>query len=429
MSGSRAAAVVAVATLIAAVHALTTSSIQAGATEMCPPVTMDVLFPPTTWPAPTTIPPETTTTAQPATTTTVASPPPCDPFVYELAWPLAGAGQTGSPFGADRDGGTRKHQGNDIAAPKLTPVVAVADGVVIKVAQEVGTGNCCWAVIGHTDGWQSYYIHLNNDRHGTDDGLGVGARTDLAEGSVVTRGEVIGWVGDSGNAEDTIDHLHLELRNPEGIAVDPGPSLEAARRAAVLLDPQPTWPYADDDGHPGEWTAALLLSQGLLLGCEGSMINFCPDYVAAPDFAGVIATHLAGKAPPPIEGHRQPLPGPMQAMDPRSAEAALGCEPVDECLLVGLPETEVARIAMWIRIDALVATLRPPSPQEEGAPQVFLLTAEEAEARLRAIGARQACNPALDGRRLLTRAETMIRLVSWIQGTNPEPCSPVRPTL
>jgi murein DD-endopeptidase MepM/ murein hydrolase activator NlpD len=472
MSGRRAVAVLTVAALIAALHAATSPTTQAEAIEMCPPVTMDVLFPPTTLPAPTTttsttIPVETTTTVPatttttipettttgaanstttvpapettttvpapettttvPETTTTAPPPPPCDPFVYDMSWPLAGVGQIGSPFGADRDGGARKHQGNDIAAPKLTPVLAVADGVVIRLAQEVGTEECCWAIVEHDDGWQSYYIHLNNDRHGTDDGLGVGARTDLAVGSTVTRGEVIGWVGDSGNAEETIDHLHFELRDPEGLAVDPRASLEAARIAAILPDPEPTWPYLDDDGHPGEDVAAWLLSEGLLLGCDETYLRFCPDQVATVELAAVIAAHVAGKAPPPVEAQSQPLPDPLRGADPGSVEAALGCEPVETCLQSGLTETEVARIAMWVRIDAMVATLLPASPAE-GSPRVFLLSAEEAEARLRSIGALEACKPPLDGERLLTRAETAIRLVSWIGGADPEPCPPAQPT-
>jgi hypothetical protein len=344
-----------------------------------------------------------------------------------MSWPLAGVGQIGSPFGADRDGGARKHQGNDIAAPKLTPVLAVADGVVIRLAQEVGTEECCWAIVEHDDGWQSYYIHLNNDRHGTDDGLGVGARTDLAVGSTVTRGEVIGWVGDSGNAEETIDHLHFELRDPEGLAVDPRASLEAARIVAILPDPEPTWPYLDDDGHPGEDAAAWLLSEGLLLGCDETFLRFCPDQVATPELAAVIAAHLAGKAPPLVEAQSQPLPDPLRDADPGSVEAALGCEPVETCLQIGLTETEVARIAVWVRIDAMVATLLP-APPPEGSPRVFLLSAEEAEARLRSIGALEACKPPLDGERLLTRAETAIRLVSWIRGADPEPCPPAQPT-
>ena len=105
----------------------------------------------------------------------------------------------------------------------------------------------------------------------------------------------------------------------------------------------------------------------------------------------------------------------------------LGCEPVETCLQIGLTESEVARIAMWVRIDAMVATLLP-APPAEGTPKVFLLSAEEAEARLRSIGAVEACKPPLDGERLLTRAETTIRLVSWIRGVDPVPCPPAQPT-
>jgi hypothetical protein len=453
MYGRRTAALLVASTLIAGLYFVTTQPTRAAAAEMCPPVTMDILFPPTSLPPVTTIPPETTTTVPvettvttlppdttttttlpattttlppettttapppttttlpPETTTTVPPPPVCDPFVYDMAWPLASSAPIGSPFGADRDGGARKHMGNDIAAPRLTPVVAVADGVVSHVAQERGTPNCCWAIVQHSDGWQSYYIHLNNDQFGTDDGLGIGVRPDLVPGTPVARGEVIGWVGDSGNAEETVDHLHFELRNPEGLAVDPRPSLEAAHQAAVFTDPQPNWPYADDDGSPGEDQAALLLTQGLLLDCDGSRINFCPDAIAEPEFSGVIAGYLAGRATPQLQGQYQPV------------VATATCPPIDTCLLFGVPEGEIARLAMWVRIDALVATLRPKAVLE-GEPEVFLPTADEAESRLLEIGARAACNPALDGGRVLTRAETVVRLVSWIQGAKPEPCPP-----
>ena len=48
---------------------------------------------------------------------------------------------------------------------------------------------------------------------------------------------------------------------------------------------------------------------------------------------------------------------------------ASACPPQDACLLYGLPETEIARLAIWIRIDALVATLRP-GGQTEGVPSL-----------------------------------------------------------
>ena len=86
-----------------------------------------------------------------------------------------------------------------------------------------------------------------------------------------------------GNAEATIPHLHFELHNPDGLAVDPRPSLLAAQSAAVLADPQPSWPFADDDGTPAEAIAALLLTQGLLLDCDGTRVDFCPDRIADPN--------------------------------------------------------------------------------------------------------------------------------------------------
>ena len=69
-----------------------------------------------------------------------------------------------------------------------------------------------------------------------------------------------------------------------------------------------------------------------------------------------------------------------------------------------------------------MATLRPRA-ETEGA-DVALPTVDEAEDKLRQIGARGACNAALDDDRALTRAETVILLSSWIQGRKSEPCPP-----
>lgn len=326
-----------------------------------------------------------------------------------MAWPLAGEAHIGSPFGADRDGGARKHMGNDIAAPKLMPVLAVADGVITRVVRDRGISGS-YAVIEHNDGWQSYYIHLNNDLYRTDDGRGIGVRPDLAVGTPVARGELIGWVGDSGNAEGTVPHLHFELRNPEGDAVDPRPSLLAAYAEAELAQPQPAWPYADDDGNPAEAAAALLLTKGVLLACDESAVNFCPDDVAGPDIAATVADHFARKSTPELEGR--------QMLDP----AIPACPPAEDCpTLVGLTEADVASLAVWIRIDALVSTLRPKLASEDTR-DVMLPSPEDADTQLRDIGARDYCNPPLDRVQVLTRGEAVQHLAAWLAGKNPEPC-------
>lgn len=87
---------------------------------------------------------------------------------------------------------------------------------------------CCGIVVRHDDDWESWYIHLDNDTPGTDDGEGRGIAEGLEPGVRVTAGQVIGYVGDSGNAESTPAHVHFELRTPDGVPVNPYEALRAA---------------------------------------------------------------------------------------------------------------------------------------------------------------------------------------------------------
>jgi murein DD-endopeptidase MepM/ murein hydrolase activator NlpD len=193
--------------------------------------------------------------------------PTCTPFVYEFTYPVAGKSVAVSSFGADRS--DHQHAGNDIAAAALTPVVAADDGRVSWIAS-----TCCALAIRHADNWTTWYIHLNNDTFGTDDGLGWGIAPGLTVGSKVEAGQVIGWVGDSGNAEDSVPHLHFELRTPDNVAVDPAASLAEARSDAVVE--QFAGPFADDDGSPYAEAISTLTSIGLLEGCGDDPAAFCP---------------------------------------------------------------------------------------------------------------------------------------------------------
>jgi len=140
---------------------------------------------------------------------------------YSLVFPVQGDNHFGDHFWADRGSGI--HHAVDIMAAKMTPVVAVADGTIRWIGSR-----CCTMRIDHDDGWASGYIHLNNDTPGTDDGQGWGIAPGLSAGSRVSAGQLIGWVGDSGNAEGTSPHLHFELIDPHGVYVDPYVSLRAA---------------------------------------------------------------------------------------------------------------------------------------------------------------------------------------------------------
>jgi hypothetical protein len=353
------------------------------------------------------------------------SPPPtvsrrgnCAPFVYALTWPVHGGSYVISSFGADRDHGARHHEGIDIQAPKLTPVVAVADGTVAKVTQEVGTEDCCSLVIRHNDGWQSVYVHLNNDRFGTDDGMGIGVRPDLKIGVEVVAGEVIGWVGDSGNAEDSVDHLHFELRARNGEAVDPAPSLRKARLRAELPEDEPIWPYLDDEARGMQWIAATLLTEGLFVPCDELGLDFCPDQVADPEFVRTVVRHLTGTEPPLVEGRAQEMPqvlGPL-GDEQRVIGELMGCLTPEPCLAFGVPESELARIAAWA-LDHIQSGAAPDAEFVSDMGQLDTLpSAAEAEQQLRAKGLIGACWPPLDHDQLATREQVLTNLVRWVTG-------------
>jgi hypothetical protein len=169
-----------------------------------------------------------------------------------MVFPLAGDHVLTDSFGDPRGGG-RSHAGVDIMADKMVPVLAVADAEVDWVFAERG-GNCCDVALVHDDGWRSRYIHLNNDSPGTDDDRAVGIAPGVREGARVVAGQVIGWVGDSGNAEATGSHLHFELRRPDGTPVDPLGSLLAAKRRGRPLVAPPVRPERrEEDPAPGIW--------------------------------------------------------------------------------------------------------------------------------------------------------------------------------
>jgi murein DD-endopeptidase MepM/ murein hydrolase activator NlpD len=145
-------------------------------------------------------------------------------------------------WGAKRSGG-RRHQGIDIMSPRGTNIVAVADGVVTAMDWHSMSGY--FIRIAHDDGWMSVYMHLNNDRLGTDDGEGgtwSAFSPLLKEGDAVKAGDLIGYVGDSGNAEGTRAHTHFELRNSD-TKVNPHEFLVEAWGRQQLLTAESGLPF------------------------------------------------------------------------------------------------------------------------------------------------------------------------------------------
>jgi murein DD-endopeptidase MepM/ murein hydrolase activator NlpD len=139
-----------------------------------------------------------------------------------------------STFGASRSSG-RRHQGNDLMAPKLTHVYAAAAGIVTVIDTHGSAGR--YVEIQHEAGWSTRYLHLNNDDPGMDNGRADWSLTlvpGLEVGSHVEAGQHIGYVGDSGNAEWTGSHTHFELAY-DGGEVDPYPVLKEAYARAIAM--------------------------------------------------------------------------------------------------------------------------------------------------------------------------------------------------
>lgn len=172
----------------------------------------------------------------------------CDTY-WDMTYPIVGESRITSVFGDVREDGWRWHAGVDFVADKWTPIVAAADGEISRMNNNPYDVDCCWVVVGHEAGWETLYAHLTNDTPGTDDGSLAGIRPDLRVGSKVKAGEVVGWVGDSGNAEDSVPHLHFELRMPGREPVDPLPSIKAASPHPIANELPDSFvgPFVDDD--------------------------------------------------------------------------------------------------------------------------------------------------------------------------------------
>jgi murein DD-endopeptidase MepM/ murein hydrolase activator NlpD len=131
----------------------------------------------------------------------------------QLMVPVAGVapGQVRNDYEAGRGG--RLHQALDLLAPRGTPVLAADDGRIGRLGTTPVGGNIIYAT-DPEERFVYYYAHL--DRHAR--GLSVGDR--------VRKGDVIGYVGTTGNAPANTPHLHFQvMRRGAGRAWWDGPAI------------------------------------------------------------------------------------------------------------------------------------------------------------------------------------------------------------
>jgi murein DD-endopeptidase MepM/ murein hydrolase activator NlpD len=114
-------------------------------------------------------------------------------------------------WGFPRSGG-RRHQGTDMFAPRGSPVVAVGNGTVSVKSNSLG-GIVLYL---RTASAMYYYAHL--------DGYAEG----IGGGTAVTTGQVVGYVGNTGNAIGSSPHLHFQIHPGGGGPVNPYPTVRSS---------------------------------------------------------------------------------------------------------------------------------------------------------------------------------------------------------
>lgn len=126
-------------------------------------------------------------------------------------------------------GGMRMHKGIDLSSPVGTPVYATADGVISRADWFSSYG--LYISIEHGGEMQTRYGHLS--------------RLNVAEGQMVHKGDLIGFVGTTGRS--TGPHLHYEVR-VEGVAVNPVPYLQGEGNPQLALASVVHHDKSDEDG-------------------------------------------------------------------------------------------------------------------------------------------------------------------------------------
>lgn len=249
-----------------------------------------------------------------------------DEAIREIAFPTdASVVNFSDNFGDARSG--HAHEGIDIMGPKMTPLYAAIDGEVSYIVDPEPVYGYM-IVLRDADDYTYHYIHVNNDTPGTDDGNGgteYAYAPGIKRGAAVSKGQLIGWLGDSGNAENIASHLHFEIRRPDKTPINPYASLMAAMsqvsyNASVEMSLSPT--INDDKGLQMTFDLPPCDSGSLIKPASSSTVYYCgadgkryvfPNdrayFTWYSDFSGVMALSDENIAQIPLGGNVTYRPG------------------------------------------------------------------------------------------------------------------------
>ena len=165
---------------------------------------------------PASAPPANAETSAPAAPTAAPGQPQAPPH---LAMPIAGIDPATLTDTFNEMHAGKKHEALDIPAPRNTPVHAVAEGNVVKLFESKEGGHTVYQ-FDDSQTYCYYYAHLDH------------YATGLKEGTLLRKGDVLGYVGSTGNASEEAPHLHfaVNILGPDkhwwqGTPIDPLPLL------------------------------------------------------------------------------------------------------------------------------------------------------------------------------------------------------------
>jgi len=321
--------------------------------------------------------------------------------VFPMVFPVDGPNRYTDTWGAPRSGG-RTHIGTDIMAADGIPVLAAADGVVSHInwasrADLIDPSRCCTIGIRHEGGWVTNYLHLNHDPAlGVETVAGWGIVDGLLPGVKVKAGQLIGWVGHSGNASPLYPHLHFELIK-DGVPINPYPHVVRAVTGPVgrFFDTFVTVHRTDID---------RIAELGITKGCNPPTNTlFCPEReLTRGEVAAMLRRALELPASPVdafTDDGASIFEGDINAL--AAVGIAFGCTATEFCPDRPLLREEMARFL--VRSYGYPASGVDAFVDDDGSPFEPDIDA------LAAVGVTKGCNPPTNDRfcpeRTLTRAE------------------------